>query len=334
MPPRRTSSLEIKDRPGKTDLTWYTPDHKKTEKPTKQPFIYVPASDVNFTLHAIPGGVMGQGRPLVSPALSNKSHASRSGVDFFSSRPIAGTSILGLDEEGLSTFTLRAERPSGSSVTHSKEEYQVAPPESGSKEHAVGTSYDEDHDQIPSLTGTSSGAGTAEVMLSSASTSLSRATKNAKDGNDKQEPIIANSNDPAVDMNGLTKALQDRLAIRVARSDRRKYQLVELVETEVAYTSHLRDLVEIFLPQLAALSCITESDHKLISRNLGDMLYFHEQFSARMVEVLKEEHLGTEADLPTPVDEPARTERMIRKVSAVFIEDVSSRSERQDPIFV
>jgi hypothetical protein len=50
--------------------------------------------------------------------------------------------------------------------------------------------------------------------------------------------------------------------------------------------------------------------------------------------VLKEEHLGTEADLPTPVDEPARTERMIRKVSAVFIEDVSSRSERQDPIFV
>jgi hypothetical protein len=171
-------------------------------------------------------------------------------------------------------------------------------------------------------------------MLSSASTSLSRSTKNAKDGNDKQEPIIANSNDPAVDMNGLTKALQDRLAIRVARSDRRKYQLVELVETEVAYTSHLRDLVEIFLPQLAALSCITESDHKLISRNLGDMLYFHEQFSARMVEVLKEEHLGTEADLPTPVDEPARTERMIRKVSAVFIEDVSTRSERQNPIFV
>lgn len=334
MPPRRTSSLEIKDRPGKTDLTWYTPDHKKTEKSTKQPFIYVPASDVNFTLHAIPGGVMGQGRPLVSPALSNKSHASRSGVDFFSSRPIAGTSILGLDEEGLSTLTLRAERPSGSSVTHFKEEYQVAPPESGSKEHAVGTSYDEDHDQIPSLTGTSSGAGTAEVMLSSASTSLSRSTKNAKDGNDKQEPVIANSNDPAVDMNGLTKALQDRLAIRVARSDRRKYQLVELVETEVAYTSHLRDLVEIFLPQLAALSCITESDHKLISRNLGDMLYFHEQFSARMVEVLKEEHLGTEADLPTPVDEPARTERMIRKVSAVFIEDVSTRSEYQHPLFV
>jgi hypothetical protein len=77
------------------------------------------------------------------------------------------------------------------------------------------------------------------------------------------------------------------------------------------------------------LACVSESDHAAIARNLGDMLYFHEQFSARMVEVLREERLGTESDLPTAVDEPARTERMIRKVSAVFVEDVSSRRCRR-----
>lgn len=310
--PRRTSSLKVENRSEKPNLTWSTPDHKTAEKPTaaNQPFVYVPGTDVNYTLHAIPGGLTGQGRPLVSPALSSISK-NRSSNDFFASKQIAGSSVLGLDEEGLSSFTLRAPA-------------EFAQPEAVPKEIATGASFDGDHDQMPSLTGTSSGAGTAEVMLSSASTSLSRSTKNAKEGADKTEPVIVNPADPAVDMDDLTKALRDRLAIRVARSDRRKYQLVELVETEVAYTSHLRDLVEIFLPQLAALSCITESDHKAISRNLGDMLYFHEQFSARMVEVLKEEHLGTETDLPTPVDEPARTERMIRKVSAVFIEDVSA----------
>ena len=319
--PRRTSSLKIDTRLETSPIKWSTPDHKTTEKPATQPFVYVPGSDVNYTLHAIPGGLTGQGRPLVSPAPSShsKSQTHRSGDDFFTSKPVAGSSVLGLDDEGLPSFTLRAERPL---LNQSGETTQ---PDAESRENVGGTSFEEDHDQMPSLTGTSSGAGTAEVMLSSASTSLSRSTKNAKEGADKEQPLIVNPADPSVDMHDLTKALRDRLAVRAARSDRRKYQLVELVETEVAYTSHLRDLVEIFLPQLAALSCITESDHKAISRNLGDMLYFHDQFSARMVEVLKEEHLGTEADLPTPVDEPARTERMIRKVSAVFIEDVRSR---------
>ena len=319
--PRRTSSLTIKtrkERQGSTDWSAaHTSAHGHAAK-APEPFTYHAGSDVNFTLHAIPGGAgLGQGRPLVSPALSGKSRGDHLGTDFFSSKPTAGSSVLGLEQDGNSTFTFRAP------TLPKDSEAQADEVEATGQEIDPRASYDGDHDptlRLPSLTGTSSGLGTADVTLSSASTSLSRSGKNAKDG----QPAIADSTEPNISMDDLSKALRDRLAIRLERSDRRKYQLVELVETEVAYTSHLRDLVEIFLPQLAALSCITESDHKIISRNLGDMLYFHEQFSARMVDVLKEEHLGTEADSPTPVDEPARTERMIRKVSAVFIEDVSA----------
>ena len=319
--PRRTSSLTIKtrkERQGSSDWSAArTSAHGHAAK-AAEPFIYHAGSDVNFTLHAVPGGAgLGQGRPLVSPALSGKSRGGdHLGTDFFSSKPIAGSSVLGFEQDGHSTFTFRAPTVPKDSETQADEV------EAAAREVDPRASYDGDHDptlRLPSLTGTSSGLGTADVTLSSASTSLSRSGKNAKDG----QPAIADATEPIVSMDDLSKALRDRLAIRLERSDRRKYQLVELVETEVAYTSHLRDLVEIFLPQLAALSCITESDHKIISRNLSDMLYFHEQFSARMVDVLKEEHLGTEADSPTPVDEPARTERMIRKVSAVFIEDVS-----------
>jgi hypothetical protein len=110
--PRRTSSLTIKtrkERQGSSDWSAArTGAHGHAAK-APEPFIYHAGSDVNFTLHAIPGGAgLGQGRPLVSPALSGKSRGDHLGTDFFSSKPTAGSSVLGFEQDGHSTFTFRA----------------------------------------------------------------------------------------------------------------------------------------------------------------------------------------------------------------------------------
>lgn len=181
---------------------------------------------------------------------------------------------------------------------------------------------------MPSMTETSSGAGTAEVLLSSASTSLSRSTKNGKDVKDREKASVDGEIQILQDQHRgiseqLSRALENKIDTRKKRVDQRKYILVELVETEMAYTDHLRDLVHIYLPQLAALSIVTPAQHALISRNLKEMLYFHEQLTNRMVDVLKEEGLGTDTQSLPGIDEGVRVERIARKIAAVFVEDVS-----------
>jgi hypothetical protein len=152
---------------------------------------------------------------------------------------------------------------------------------------------------------------------------LSRSAKNSKessDGHGVREAEHITQHPYSRDASGVP---HER---RVRRADQRKYILVELVETEVGYAEHLRHLVQIYLPQLAALPIVTEAQRSSISRNLVELSLFHDGFSGRLVDVLREEHLGCESTLPSAIDEIARTERLSQKIGAVFVEEVGGRS--------
>lgn len=298
-----------------------------------QPFTWGNASDAMFTLQSV--STVAAGVPLVSPAPSQRA-SSAVGGDFFSSKALLPGS-LGLTDEipgsvhdavaplemDLSALKIVTSGPAHVNQTG---DVMLSPTQMSPDTEQNG--FVDQRMSMPSMTETSSGAGTAEVLLSSASTSLSRSTKNGKDGKDREKDNINGEIEIVHDNNlgiseQLSLALENRLDTKKKRVDKRKYILVELVETEMAYTDHLRDLVHIYLPQLAALSIVTSSQHAAIGRNLKEMLYFHEQLTNRMVDVLKEEGLGTNVITIPGMDEGVRVERIARKIAAVFVEDVS-----------
>lgn len=322
-------TLASSDDPSAQDRT---PSHMQAVDSNQQhqPYTWTNSSDPMFTLQSI--STIAAGVPLVSPAPSQRT--SNPGGDFFASKALLAGS-LGLTDEGHTDTQCHSTQPQldlsalkivtsrspqldrSGGVTQSPTQLSPDMDQSGFVDQRM---------SMPSMTETSSGAGTAEVLLSSASTSLSRSTKNGKDGKDREKGTIDGEIQILQDQHHgiteqLSRALESKLDTKKKRVDRRKYILVELVETEMAYTDHLRDLVHIYLPQLAALSIVTPMQHAAISRNLKEMLYFHEQLTNRMVDVLKEEGLGTEPQ--EGIDEGVRIERIARKIAAVFVEDVS-----------
>ena len=311
-------------------------DHRRASlvdsKIHHEPYTWANTSDPMFTLQSI--STIAAGVPLVSPAPSQRT--SNVGGDFFASKSLLPGS-LGLTEENhpvmqdvsgqpkldlsaLKIVTSRSPQLDRShDVTQSPVQFSPEIDQGGFVDQRM---------SMPSMTETSSGAGTAEVLLFSASTSLSRSTKNGKDGKDREKTSVDGEIQILQDQHRgiteqLSRALENKVDTRKKRVDQRKYILVELVETEMAYTDHLRDLVHIYLPQLAALSIVTPAQHAVISRNLKEMLYFHEQLTNRMVDVLKEEGLGTDTQSLRGIDEGVRVERIARKIAAVFVEDVS-----------
>lgn len=60
-----------------------------------------------------------------------------------------------------------------------------------------------------------------------------------------------------------------------------------------------------------------------VSRNTSDLLFFHVQFAARMIDVLKEEALPYSSPDEGSSEEYAKVERVVRRLSALFVEDVS-----------
>jgi hypothetical protein len=95
--------------------------------------------------------------------------------------------------------------------------------------------------------------------------------------------------------------------------------LLELVETEVAYAEGLRALVQVYLPQLAALPSVSERTASMIARNAPELLEFHANLATRMVEILRVERIGY--DIIHDPDVPV--ERAARKISLLFVENVS-----------
>jgi hypothetical protein len=281
-----------------------------------------------FTLQSV--STIAAGVPLVSPAPSQRSHPAVN--DFFSSKTLLPGS-LGLTEEidkkvyapidpreidypALQIDTTGRPHTEHSGETHSPMQMSPDLERSGFVDQGM---------SMPSMTETSSGACTAEFLLSSASTSLSRSTKNGKEKDtDGGIQVVQHGQQDISEQ--LSLALETQLETSKSRVDKRKYILVELIETEMAYTDHLRDLVHIYLPQLAALSIVSPSAHTAIGRNLKEMLYFHEQLINRMVDVLKEEGFGTNLTTIPGMEESVRVERIARKIAAVFVEDVGSFS--------
>ena len=97
--------------------------------------------------------------------------------------------------------------------------------------------------------------------------------------------------------------------------------LLELVETEVGYMEDLKTLVLVYLPQLYALPSVSERTADLVARNARDLLDIHIRLANKMVEVLKEEHLGYEPH-PEPMVSK-QLERVSRRLAAIFVEEVS-----------
>lgn len=84
--------------------------------------------------------------------------------------------------------------------------------------------------------------------------------------------------------------------------DKRRMILLEIVETEVTYVHDLRSLVHIYLPQLAVLPHVSERIHSLVVRNTTDLLEFHVQFAAHMVDILRYCGIGYETTDAETVD--------------------------------
>jgi hypothetical protein len=155
-----------------------------------------------------------------------------------------------------------------------------------------------------------------EHPLSSATTSLSRSAKSAKEGTDERDAALS-----AVKLQRSLEweAKQNK---RRRRLDKRKMVLLELVETEVAYAEALRALVQVYLPQLAALPSVSERTASMIARNSADLLESHANLATRMVEILKAEHIVY--DILHDPDAPV--ERAARRIAALFVEHVSQAS--------
>ena len=152
--------------------------------------------------------------------------------------------------------------------------------------------------------------------LSSATTSLSRSAKSGKEGNEDDD-------DTGVTAFRLQRSLEweARQIRHRKRLEKARYIVLELVETEVAYTQDLKTLVQVYLPQLHAMPSVSERTADLIGRNSAGLLEFHTQLAARMVAVLKEEGLRYEVQLEPFMS--SRLERISRRLAAFFVNEVS-----------
>ncbi|WVW81229.1 hypothetical protein I302_103220 [Kwoniella bestiolae CBS 10118] len=165
-----------------------------------------------------------------------------------------------------------------------------------------------------------------EHPLSSATTSLSRSAKSGKEGEqeDKKEASLSavrlqRSLEWEAKQNRLKRKLEKRIMI-----------ILELAETEVAYTEDLRTLCHVYLPQLAALPSVNERNAKMIARNTEELLVFHAAFAGKMVETLKEEGLGYHSPRELEVGSAGQVDRVSRKLAALFVDDITQFSLYKD----
>jgi hypothetical protein len=160
-----------------------------------------------------------------------------------------------------------------------------------------------------------------EHPLSSATTSLSRSAKSSKEG------ALSDEKDAALSAIRLQRSLEweARQGRHRRRMEKRRMILLELVETEVAYTEDLKTLVQVYLPQLYALPSVSERTADLVARNAKELLDIHLKMAGRMVEVMKEESLGYEPEHPEPIV-CKQLERVSRRLAAIFVEEVGEIS--------
>jgi hypothetical protein len=164
---------------------------------------------------------------------------------------------------------------------------------------------------------TSSPSVMTKSLPPSTKTSLSRSARSGKEssaggadhGIDDTEAI---QDDTSGDHKDNKRAAKERVLI-----EKRRMILLEIVETEITYVHDLQALVHIYLPQLAALPSVSERILSLVVRNTTDLLQFHVQFAAHLVDILKYCGMGYE-------EAPADTvDTVTKRVSELFVREVS-----------
>ncbi|OCF72357.1 hypothetical protein I204_06736 [Kwoniella mangroviensis CBS 8886] len=165
-----------------------------------------------------------------------------------------------------------------------------------------------------------------EHPLSSATTSLSRSAKSGKEG------FEGENNEASLSAVRLQRSLeweakQNRLRRKL---EKRIMIILELAETEVAYTEDLRTLCHVYLPQLAALPSVNERNAKMIARNTDELLVFHAAFAGKMVDILKEEGLGYESPRNLEVGSAGQVDRVSRRLATLFVDDITHFSLYKD----
>ena len=157
----------------------------------------------------------------------------------------------------------------------------------------------------------SASTSSKEHPLSSASTSLSRSAKSGKEGEGKDKLAALR----------LQRSLEWEAKQTRSRRllEKRRMVLMELVETEVAYTHDLKTLVHVYVPQLSSLPGLSDTTCRAIARNAEALLDLHEGFMSRMVLVMKEEEMTAshEPDMAT------KLEKVARRLAALFVDEVS-----------
>ncbi|CAK9787004.1 hypothetical protein CC85DRAFT_182052 [Cutaneotrichosporon oleaginosum] len=136
------------------------------------------------------------------------------------------------------------------------------------------------------------------TSLPSTKTSLSRSVRNGKEGDELKRAELAQ--------------------VSQALLDRRRMILLEIVETEVTYVHQLRALVYVYLPQLAVLPFVSDRIHQHIARNSVDLLEFHVQFAAHMVDILKYSGLGYD------VCDSKTLDTVTKELANLFVREVPS----------
>lgn len=159
--------------------------------------------------------------------------------------------------------------------------------------------------------------------LSSASTSISRSLKS---GNDDHGSISSPLASPAIEPPAFSASnLQHSLELQQSSSrlfrrlEKRRLVMLELVETEVAYTEDLKTLVQIYLPQLYALPSVSERTADYVARNAKQLWEFHSGLSRRMVDILKAEMVGYTS---VHESEEGKLERAARRLSELLVVEV------------
>ncbi|WWC90227.1 uncharacterized protein L201_005160 [Kwoniella dendrophila CBS 6074] len=168
-----------------------------------------------------------------------------------------------------------------------------------------------------------------EHPLSSATTSLSRSAKSGKEGNEDDDVDDKDASLSAIRLQRSLEweAKQNRLRRKL---EKRIMIILELAETEVAYTEDLRTLCHVYLPQLAALPSVNERNAKMVARNTEDLLVFHAVFAGKMVEILKEEGLGYDYARDGELGSAGKVDRISRKIAALFVDDITHFSLYRD----
>lgn len=150
-----------------------------------------------------------------------------------------------------------------------------------------------------------SSPSTMTKSLPSTKTSLSRSARSGKEGEECTDCMVQPRNDTE----------------RV-RLERRRMILLEIIETEISYVHDLQALVHIYLPQLAALPHVSERVHTLVMRNTTDLLQFHVQFAAHMVDIIRFCGMSYEEASPVTID------RVTKRVADLFVREVRQINDR------